>query len=165
MWWTIAAAAVSVASQIGKGKAQSDQYKGAAAANRYNAAVTRQKAETSYVTAGMREAQFRRQSAITQGKVRAAAAESGTGTGTGSNWDVERQNMLFEEMDALNVRYAGDLEARGFLDQAGMDEYNAELSDMSAKSAKRGGFLGAAGSLFTSAGKYLMPSGGGSVDE
>lgn len=150
----LVAAAVQAVSSIQAGKAQAAQYESAARAQEYNAAVSRQRAEATQAVTGQREQAQRREAMLVMGKQRAAAAQAGFGLG-GSAADVERQSQVMAELDALNIRYEGALEAKGLLDQASLDTFQAGASRSAGSAAKTAGYLGAAGSLLTGTGNYL----------
>lgn len=151
---TIASTAMSVIGALQAGSQQSAQYEAAARANEYNAAVARQRAETTTAVYGQREEQQRRAAAIQGGQRRAAAAQSGFGLG-GSASDIERQSQIMAELDALNIRYEGGLEAKGLLDQSTLETYQASTNRAASAGAKTSGYLGAAGKMLSGAGDYL----------
>jgi len=102
--------AVSAAAAISQGQQ-------AKAAADYNAKIDEQNAAITRQQAGQREEAFRSEARQTLGRQRAAFAESGTGLG-GSNLDIIKDSALNLELDALNIRYQGELEARGLVEQA-----------------------------------------------
>lgn len=143
-----AAVAVSAVSSIAGGYAQSKQLKAAAAADQYNALVGRQKSEATLAAANQQEEQQRRVARLASGERRAAIAQSGAGLG-GSNADVDRQSEIMAELDSLNIRYSGQLQSTGLLNQANLDEASAKNNRKSAKSAVTMGYVGAASKLLT----------------
>ncbi len=147
-------AVVSASAKNAEGQDRARQYESQAAAQRYNAAVERQRAETVTSVYGEREEAQRRRARLILGKERAAIAQSGAGLG-GSNADIERQSEVMAELDALNIRYEGQLESHGLLAQATLDEFEAASLHKSAKSAARAGRLGAAGALLGGAGQMF----------
>lgn len=168
MFLAIAGAVMSFAGAAQKANAeeanlrfQQAQYKAQADANAYNAAVAKQRAESAQAAYGQREEQQRRENRLLLGKARAAAAESHTGL-TGTNADVLEQNAVWQELDALNIRYAGDLEATALKNEAGLDTWqqgvnlsSADYTGGAIKRARTSGYLGMAGSLLSSAGNYF----------
>lgn len=102
----------------------------------YNAAVARQQAETTRAIYGEKEQQQRREAAFIVGKQRAAGAQAGLGLG-GSFADVADQSGVMAELDALNIRYTGEMEAKGLLSKAG-------LYSMEGSTARSGSYLRAA---------------------
>jgi hypothetical protein len=153
-WLTIASTVFGVVKSISGGNQQASQYEAAAQANQYNAAIARQRADVSLASASAKEDDFRRRTRIIQGRQRAAIAQSGTGFG-GSNADIERQSMVAAELDAMNIRYEGQLESQGLLSQASIDEHSAGISKVNASTTRTSGFMGAAGAVLSGAGDYL----------
>lgn len=145
---TIAAAVLQVAGKVQESKAQQSAYKAQIQAMEYNAAINRQRAETARSAWNQREEQQRRAARVFMGKQRAAIAESGLGLG-GSNADIERQSEVLAELDALNIRYEGELEASGFLAQSELDTYEAGSLKSQAKQAKKASYLGIASSILS----------------
>lgn len=76
----------------------------------------------------------------------AAGAESGTDL-NGSRFEALRTSMYNAEVDALNVRYAGQLEAAGMRDRAAMMRSEGSAAQTS-------GYLNAAGTLVRGYGAY-----------
>lgn len=148
-----AASFVDVLAQLLNMRQQTAQYKGAAAASEYNAAVNRQRAEVSRAISGQREEQVRRSSREALGRQAAASAESGLGLG-GSNADLERQSAVMAELDALNIRYEGELEAHGYLSEAALEDYNARINRSYGRNARVAGFIGAGGTALAGYGDY-----------
>lgn len=150
----IASTAMSVIGQISSGRQQSKQYEAMAQANAYNAMINRQRADQTRSVYGQREERQRREAAFVIGKQKAASAQSGIGLG-GTNADLENQSEIFAELDALNIRYEGELEAQGLLAQANLDDMQASQNRSNASSARKSGYLGAAGALLSGTGDYL----------
>lgn len=143
----------NVVSAIQGGKQQQVQYQAQATANQYNAAVKRQRAETVTQVYGQREEQQRREARFEAGRRRAAIAQSGGGFG-GSNELLDSQSETMAELDALNIRYEGQLEAKGLLDSANLDDYYAGVDQSNASTAGRRGYMGAAGAILSGASDY-----------
>lgn len=173
---TIASTIFSAVSAISRGNQQAQQvqhqsqveavrYESAAQANEYDAAIARKRAETARIGAGLQEDQQRRRARLEAGARRAAIAQSGTGFG-GSNLDVDRQSQIFAEMDALNIRYQGSLEAKGLEDSADLSDWQASANRTGASNsisagssyasaARKSGYMGAAGAILSGAGDYI----------
>lgn len=143
-----AAVAVSAVSTIAGGVAQSRQLKAQSQADQYNALVGRQKADATSAAANQQEEQQRRVARLASGERRAAIAESGAGLG-GSNADVDRQSEIMAELDSLNIRYSGQLQSGGLMNQSNLDSASSRANKGAAKSAKTMGYLGAATKLLT----------------
>lgn len=147
-----ASAAVSAAGAIRSSQAQAATSKSAADAARYNAQTNMQNATAAETAASANELALRRQNDQRMGAIRAQAAESGGFTGT--NLEVLNQSATNMELDALNTRYRGQMQARGMLAAANLDEFQAKAADMNASSAITGGYIGAAASALGSASNY-----------
>lgn len=93
----------------------------------------------------------------------AATSESGTGL-SGSNLDLLNNSLKNNELDSLSIRYQSNRNAAGL-------NANANLNDMNADAATRGGYLSAAGAMLNgygrgstyTSGNATMPSGGNSA--
>lgn len=83
----------------------------------YNARQEQIGADVTRRQAAAREELQRKEARKFLGRQRAAIAESGTGFG-GSARDIAVDSALDAELDALNIRYQGELEARGLSEQA-----------------------------------------------
>jgi hypothetical protein len=124
----------------------------AANAEEYNSAVLAQQANTATMLAGGREGQQRRVASLVQGKIRASIGQSGTGY-TGSNADIERQSQVFAELDALNIRYEGVLEAHNLRTQAQAHKLKAQAY-LDQKLTGTDKFLGVAGAILGGVSSY-----------
>jgi len=134
-------------------------------AERYNAAIMRQRAETVQSVYGQREQQQRARSRIILGEQRAASGEAGVGVG-GSTADMERQSQVLAELDALNIRYGGQIISRDLETQAGLDEWKAQVYDQDKAQVRKNIWLGKLGIWLGGAGDYGqgdMGGGGGST--
>lgn len=161
------AGATQAVGAIAAGNAQAAQYDAQAAAARYNADIQRQQAETASAQAGMREDLQRKQARQIMGRQVAAGAQSGVNITTGTAADVFRQSLYDAEMDALNIRYEGELNRVGLLNQASLSDWEGQVAKKNAKTAQRAGYLNAAVSLTgAAAGAYGMKgaSAGGSTN-
>lgn len=160
------AGATQAVGAIAQGNAQAAQFDSQAAAARYNANIQRQQAEAAAQQAGMREELQRRQARQVMGRQVAAGAQSGVNITTGTAADVFRQSLYDAEMDALNIRYEGELNRVGLLNQASLSDWEASVAKRNSKTAQRAGYLSAATALVGSAaGAYGMKgasAGGGS---
>lgn len=148
-----ATAAVGAAGAIKQGQAQAASYKSEQAAANYNATIQAQNATTARQQSNAREEVQRRQTRQFLGRQAAAIGQSGTGLG-GSNADVYGQSAANAELDALNIRYEGELDARGLLAQSELSRYSGKVAGMNAKSAKSGSYWSAASSLLNGASTY-----------
>lgn len=112
-------------------------------AARYNQLVGKQQSDASLQAANAREEQQRRIARFASGERQAAIAQSGTGLG-GSNADVDRQSEILAELDALNIRYEGQTQSTGLLNQSKLDGFQADAYGKAAKRARTDGYIGAA---------------------
>lgn len=155
--------------------AQSLEYNAKVAEN--NAIIADYNSQIALNQATEKEQAQRRSMAFMRGQARAAAAQSGAGT-DGSNADVMRQNDILAELDALNIRYGGQMADLGFRTTAGNlrsqadmnrymagraregGKYNMRISSMNADSEMTAGYLNAASSLLSGGTKYYGYTGG-----
>lgn len=133
---SLAGTAFSVVGALNKASAESS-------AAKTNAEVSRQNAVAASEQAAAEEARQRRIARQVQGAGRAAVGASGVSL-EGSPLDILEQNAINEELDALNIRYRGQLAARSANIEA--DQYS-----LSARTAKTSGYLSAAGKLLSGA--------------
>jgi hypothetical protein len=82
----------------------------------------------------------------------AAIGESGTGTG-GSNRVLMQQSAIEAELEALNIRYAGQLRTQGLT-------YQSDLAEQRGKSALIGSGLAAGSALLSGQGDVLKAQSG-----
>lgn len=155
----VAAAGVKATGTMYRGEAESAQFEASAKANEYNAMVKRARAETVMQAYGLREEQLRRSARIQAGSRRAAISQSGTGTG-GSNADLDRQSEVFAELDAMNIRYQGELEHDALIQDAAGDDYNAAMNRRSGEYAEQSAMIGAVGDLLGGGAQAAGFSGG-----
>jgi len=137
-------------SSIQQGKAQSAQYKSQQQADLYNAKVQEQNAATIRQQASAREETQRRQARQILGEQRASLAQAGIGL-EGSAADIYGQSAANAELDALNIRYEGELEAGGLLAQSKQSVFQSEVSGLNAKTAQRAGYTNAATGILSGA--------------
>ena len=144
----IASTAATAAGSIAQGNA-------AAAAANANATVSAQNRDIALQQAGAREDAQRRRAHYALGSQAAAIAESGVDPGSGSAARAIAESATNAELDALNVRYEGLMQARGYDTQAMFERARA-------KQARNAGYYGAVTSILGGASKaYGMSSGGG----
>ncbi len=150
---TAASSLLQVLAMLAGGRSESKRLQASQDANEYNAAVNRSRAETSSLVYGQQEERQRRAAAAAIGEAKAGIGESGLGFG-GSNADVLRQQEVLAELDALNVRYEGQLERHSYQSQATLDSYYGRADSAGAKQARLGSYVGAAGALLSGVGDY-----------
>lgn len=148
-------------SRAGEYNAQAASYDAQRQANERNAAVLAQNAQIERQQSNEREEAQRREARMILGQQRASLAQAGTGFG-GTAADVMSQSAANAELDALTLRYEGDMRARGLLAQADEERYqgsiagvNASTARSSASNARSQGYVGAIGSILGGVGSYM----------
>lgn len=164
MSWLYVAVAVSAViagtREIKSAQQQEAQHKANAQAHDYNEAVKRSRAGAVLSATNQREETLRRKSRLEAGKRAASIAEAGLGFG-GSMGRLDDQSNVYAELDALNVRYEGALDAQGLMAEADSEAFQSRTQRANARSVRSGRYLNAAGSAFSAGlGTYL--GGGGS---
>lgn len=155
----VASAAMSAYGAVKQGEAQKQMYDAQAQADQYNATVAKNNAQVANDQANQKEQLQRRQFNEVQGKAFAGVAQSGTGFG-GSNADVLRQNAVNGELDALNIRYQGQLQSNGLMAQSGLDTYNAGQAVNNGNNALSAGYVSAGANLISGASNAYMANKG-----
>jgi hypothetical protein len=143
---------------IEQGKAGYASNMSEAYAQEYNAQIADSNAKTVLEQANAKEEAQRRQFHILQGKAIAGMAQSGTGL-DGSNLDVLEQSATNAELDALTIRYEGQMQNRGLMAQAALGRYQAQGLKANAKRAMKAGYIGAAANLLEGASKAYQGGG------
>jgi len=143
--------AVSALSAVGQAQTQKQAADIAALNSDREAQIAEANAEITAKQASSREEDVRRQARQMLGASRAAIAQSGTGL-LGSNADVYSQQARDAEMDALNVRYSGNLERVGLLNQADTSKINSATYKQTGKQAMKTGYVKAGTALLQGAG-------------
>jgi hypothetical protein len=117
----------------------------------FNIKVGEQNAALSGQQTSAREEEVRRRARRALGQQRAAIGQSGTGF-SGSNESIMAQSSTNAELDALNVRYAGQLERMGILNDVSMRKYNDKVLKKQGKQAMRLRWFNAVAGFFGSSG-------------
>lgn len=151
VWIAAAGAALSAYSSYQQGKQQEQVYKAQSKVEANNAIIEQQNAAAASQAANAREEQHRRQARQILGEQRAAQAQAGVGLG-GSSADIAEQSAINAELDALGIRYEGELERRGHMVRSTSYQAQSGIDRFSAKNARRSGNLGAAAGLLSTAG-------------
>jgi len=147
-----ASAIVGAISAMDSANASSTNYNAQAQAAQTNATIARNNASGAQRAANANEEASRRKSAYALSQQRAAIGQSGVAF-EGSPLDVLGQSAGNAELDALNIRYQGQLQATNYLNQGLMQEAQAGAAQQSASNAEDAGSLGVATSLLSGAGK------------
>lgn len=140
----IGSAGIGALGSIQQGFAQQQQAE-------YNAGVAEANATAARQQAALDESTSRRRSSLVLGTIRARAAANSGDVG-GSALDVLSQSAGEAELEALTLRYAGEVRAR-------QSESEAALYRTRGRSAVIGGFVGA-GEALLRAGAYGLHGGG-----
>lgn len=146
-----ASAAVSAISALQQGSA-------AKSAAQFNAQVADQNAQLSRQNAEDQVVQQQRETYMRIGAIRAAQGASG-GAGSGSVLDVIGDVAAQSELEKQQIRYRGELAARGYANTSALDTY-------SGKTAQSGSYFKAGSELLSGGAKAykaydaLAPSGG-----
>lgn len=152
-WLTAIGTGISAIGAIQQGNqayasAKSEQY-----ARESNAQLLQFNAQAAGQQAVAREALLRRRVAATQGEARAALGSTGTAI-SGSNLGLLEQAAQEGELDALTIRYEGEMQQRGLMAQAQQELYQAQGAKRQAKDARRAGFISAGTNLLSGAALY-----------
>jgi hypothetical protein len=115
---TVAAAGISAYASYESGQAQKE-------AGKYNAAVAENNAIAARNSAMLAEEDHREKSRRILATIRARSGASGT-TMEGSPLLVLSDSARQSEIDALRIRYGGELEATGYKAQAGLSLFQGD---------------------------------------
>jgi hypothetical protein len=148
-------AAFQVVGALSSAKSASDSAASQAAADRANAQIANNNANNSLLAANANEEAQRRRNAMMLGDTAAGIASSGL-TNSGSAAAIYQQNALGAEMDALNIRYGGQVQATNFKNQANQDEYQASVQDTNAQNARLAGYINAGAAALSGYGGYVQ---------
>jgi hypothetical protein len=145
-------AAASAAGAISSADAQADNARAQAQAAQANATIAQQNQHNTLLVADANEEAQRRRAAMQLGEQRNSLLSAGIGA-DGSAADVIGQSAGNSELDALNIRYQGQLQASNYADQSLMADAQAGAANQSADNDIQAGTIGAASSLLSGAGK------------
>lgn len=141
-----ASAGLGAVSQYQQGRANEANANAQAGAAFQQAKLSRMNAENVARQANAREELQRKQARIAIGNQLAASAQSGLQL-NGSNADLLEESLTNAELDALNIRYEGQVNSTGLLNQANMQDFEAANYRSQAKQARRAGIMSAAATL------------------
>lgn len=144
----IAASAMQAVGALQQGKMAEAQGRAQQQASQYNARMKQIEAGIVSQQANAREEQQRRSARDVLGKQRAAVAQAGIGWG-GSALDIMEDSAAKAELDALTIRYEGDLKAKGLLAEAEFDKYAGDVAMATGKAAKKASYVSAAASILS----------------
>lgn len=145
-------------SQAAENQARAQDYQ--AQLDRRNEQIATNNAHAASDQANAREEAMRRRADAFMGEKMASIAQSGTGF-DGSNLASIEQDRVNAELDALNIRYEGDTQAKGLMATAGnygaqsnLDSMNANQSRANASAITTGGYLSAGSQLLSAPSRY-----------
>jgi hypothetical protein len=144
----VASSAMQAVGQIQQGKAAEQQAEYDAAVSRRNAKVMEMQAAVEGQQAARAEEKQRRAGRKVMGEQAAGLALSGVGF-SGTALDLTEESARNIEMDALNIRYEGQLKAQGLMADAESQRYKAEGQIFAGKQAKAASKIGAASALLS----------------
>jgi hypothetical protein len=159
-WAAAASAAVGAYSAYQGGQTAKANARSQQDADKYNATIASQNAAVARQQASAREEAQRRQARQVLGEQRAALSQAGIGL-AGSAADVYGASANAAELDALNIRYEGELDARGLLAQSSLSSFEGQVAGRNARTASQAGGLNAASSLLAGDARTPKPPGGG----
>jgi hypothetical protein len=157
--WMAIASAVGAVGSYSAGRTQEKAAGHQAKLMEQNAAIERQNAVTASQIANEKEDQQRRAARQALGSQAAAQAQAGVGLG-GSTRDIAEQSAIAAEMDALGIRYEGEMTRRAHMLRADDLEANAKITRYQGRAARRAGNLSAGVGLLM-AGAYGYGAAGG----
>ena len=114
-------------------------------ASRYNASILDQEGRSADQQTAVAETQQRHQGRDALGREAAASAQSGTGPG--SSTDLMDESAVNAELDALNVRYRGQLTKYGLSTQATLTRRAGDMAEINS-------FLNAGGQVLRARAAY-----------
>jgi len=163
--------AVNVASQAASGLQEYQQGMQDAAVAGQNAQIATDNAARARLDASRAEEAQRVQSRKAMGRAWAASAQSGaagSGPGQGSFGALNTQSGKDAELDALNIRYDGEMEAFGDLTQAAQFRAERKAAKQRARGGLISGVLGSASAALSGSADYrsqnsMRPTTGGSL--
>ena len=116
------------------------------------AAIMRRNAVAIRQQTVQNEEALRRKQASFLAEQRAAMVQSGFDSDTGTNRDIAYQSETLAELDAMTMRYEGEMRALGIQTAAGQREAEG-------KASRTASFIGAGGALLSGYGDYAKSSG------
>lgn len=147
---TVASSVMGVVSAYQGARVNEANYKAQQRSLEIEAITKEQNAAAARQQAGAREEAQRRRSKQMLASQRAGFAQLGMGLG-GSYGDIIAQSSAEAELDALNIRYEGDLQAQGLLESAQQSRFMGRVAGINAASARRAGRLDTASALLAGA--------------
>lgn len=156
-------AGMTAYSAVSQGQQQSAALKQQAEAEERNQALLNEQARVARQQAGADEEAQRRQNRQLLATQRAAIGQAGIGFG-GTPGLLQEDTAMQAELDALNIRYGGEQQARSLLNQAGEAGISSSILRSNASQARRAGILKAGASLIGSGASMYGKAGGSGVN-
>lgn len=150
---TIGSTVLGAAGQMQQASAQAAAAKYNSQVQQMNATLSERRARDAIERGAQEEQRKRMEVARIGGQQRAAMAANGVDLTFGSPLDTLVDTAVLGELDALTIRTNTYREAYDRRVDAVNQRAGAQLSQMEAKAAKTGGYLAAAGTILTGAGK------------
>jgi len=151
---TIAAmTAIKMVSTLASANAQAEGLKSQAAVQNANAGIMDASAQAIREQTVAQEGVQRREARQVLGAQAAGFAQAGGGM-EGSAHDVMEQSAVLAELDALNIRYGGELKAKGLTDEATISRFEAKTYKAAARKTLKLGYLGAGADILGGAAAY-----------
>lgn len=157
-----AATVVSATSHVVGGIQEYNQGRYEADVAKQNATIARDNAARARLDSDRAEEAQRRQLRKDMGRAWAAASQSGaagSGPGQGSFGALNTQSAREGELDALNIRYAGDTERHASLVEEAQFRAERKAAIQRAKGGLMSGILGAGSTLLSGRADYMRGTG------
>ena len=122
----------------------------------YNARVLEGHAEAARQSAAFEEVKQRREARRLKAAQRARYAKGGVVMTEGTPLRVLTETAAEAELDALAIRYAGEVKAKGYEAQAHISEMEADVSRWEGKQRKRAARLGAGRTILSGIGDIAL---------
>lgn len=146
-WAQMVQGGINIGTELIKGRQQANELRTQAELEGRNIELAKQNREIVNRQYSAREEAMRRSARQALGAQRAAIAQSGTGF-SGSNLDIMKQSTANAELDALNLRYAGQLEDASMQNDITMRQFNKDNLRRAAKNTMKMRWHNAGAALF-----------------
>lgn len=146
-WAQMVQGGINIGTELIKGRQQANELRTQAELEGRNIELAKQNREIVNRQYSAREEAMRRSARQVLGAQRAATAQSGTGFG-GSNNDIMKKSTANAELDALNLRYAGQLEDASMQNDITMRQFNKDNLRRGAKNTMKMRWHNAGAALF-----------------
>lgn len=148
-------AAASASAAVMQGMAAASAQKAQSQGAQNEAQIYQQEAHTAMEVGVSQEGTQLQKNAQVEGTQQAAISQSGIATTSVSAQNVMRQTAINDALDALNIRYEGQLNAHGYQVGASEARTAAGVFDYNANQQLRSGYLGAGNALLSTGTSYL----------